>query len=79
MIDSAGRLVFTNWDHLDRDPEAVTDSRNGDPNPPYNEPFTRTLTYRIDEPDLQRRVLNWVRGQRVILSFDPQRPTYELR
>jgi Zn-dependent protease with chaperone function len=34
---------------------------------------------RFDEPDLQRRVLNWVRGQRVILSFDPQRPTYELR
>jgi hypothetical protein len=34
---------------------------------------------RFDEPDLQRRVFNWVRGQRVILSFDPQRPTYELR
>ena len=34
---------------------------------------------RFDEPDLQRRVLNWVRGQRVILSFDPQRPKYELR
>jgi hypothetical protein len=34
---------------------------------------------RFDEPDLQRRVLNWVRGQRVILSFDPQRPNYELR
>src|ERR1700752_4972113 len=34
---------------------------------------------RFDEPDLQRRVLNWTRGQRVILSFDPQRPNYELR
>jgi hypothetical protein len=34
---------------------------------------------RFDEPDLQRRVLNWVRGQRVIHSFDPQRPKYELR
>ena len=34
---------------------------------------------RFDEPDLQRRVLNWIRGQRVILSFDPQRPKYELR
>jgi beta-lactamase regulating signal transducer with metallopeptidase domain len=34
---------------------------------------------RFDEPDLQRRVLSWVRGQRVILSFDPYRPTYELR
>jgi len=33
---------------------------------------------RFDEPDLERRVLNWVRGQRVILSFDPQRPKYEL-
>jgi beta-lactamase regulating signal transducer with metallopeptidase domain len=33
---------------------------------------------RFDEPDLQRRVLNWIRGQRVILSFDPQRPKYEL-
>src|SRR5262245_14400102 len=34
---------------------------------------------RFDEPDLQRRVLNWVRGQRLIPSFDPQRPKYELR
>ena len=34
---------------------------------------------RFDEPDLQRRVQNWIRGQRVLLSFDPQRPTYELR
>ena len=31
---------------------------------------------RFDEPDLQRRVLNWVRGQRVTHSFDPYRPTY---
>jgi hypothetical protein len=43
MVDHAGRLVFTNWDHLDRDPEAVTDSRNGDPAPPYNENFTQTF------------------------------------
>src|SRR5262249_29490221 len=34
---------------------------------------------RFDEPDLERRVLNWIRGQRVILSFDPQRPKYERR
>ena len=34
---------------------------------------------RFDESDLQRRILNWIRGQRVILSFDPQRPKYELR
>jgi hypothetical protein len=37
------------------------------------------LRTRFDEPDLQRRVLNWVRGQRVILSFDPHRPNYEVR
>jgi hypothetical protein len=34
---------------------------------------------RFDEPDLQRRAWNWIRGQRVNLSFDPQRPKYELR
>lgn len=34
---------------------------------------------RFDEPDLQRRVLNWARGQRVTHSFDPQRPKYGLR
>jgi hypothetical protein len=34
---------------------------------------------RFDEPDLQRRVLNWVHGQRVVLSFDPYRPNYEVR
>jgi hypothetical protein len=34
---------------------------------------------RFDEPDLERRVQNWIRGQRVILSFDPHRPKYELR
>jgi Zn-dependent protease with chaperone function len=37
------------------------------------------LPTRFDEPNLQRRVGSWVRGQRVILSFDPQRPNYELR
>jgi hypothetical protein len=51
MIDSAGRLVFTNWDHLDRDPEAVTDSRAGDPNPPYNETFARTFNGSGNYPD----------------------------
>jgi Zn-dependent protease with chaperone function len=34
---------------------------------------------RFDEPDLQRRVQNWIRGQRLILSLNPQRPQYELR
>ena len=34
---------------------------------------------RFDEPDLERRALKWIRGQRLILSFDPQRPKYELR
>jgi hypothetical protein len=31
---------------------------------------------RFDQRDLERRVLNWVRGQRIILSFDSQRPNY---
>jgi beta-lactamase regulating signal transducer with metallopeptidase domain len=34
---------------------------------------------RFGETHLQARVLNWVRGQRVILSFDPHRPDYGLR
>jgi hypothetical protein len=51
MIDSAGRLIFTNWDHLDRDPEAVTDSRDGITTPPYNETFTRTYNGSGNYPD----------------------------
>jgi hypothetical protein len=35
-IDSAGRLIFVNWDHLSRDIEAVTDERDSDPN--FGEP-----------------------------------------
>jgi len=42
MVDSAGRLVFTNWDHLARDSEAVTDSRPPATGAPYNETFTQT-------------------------------------
>jgi Zn-dependent protease with chaperone function len=34
---------------------------------------------RFDEPDLQRRAVKWIRGERLILSRDPQRPKYELR
>ncbi len=34
---------------------------------------------RFDEPDLQRRAVKWIRGERLVLSFDPQRPKYELR
>jgi hypothetical protein len=34
---------------------------------------------RFDEPDLERRVQRWIRGERLILSLDPQRPKYELR
>jgi beta-lactamase regulating signal transducer with metallopeptidase domain len=34
---------------------------------------------RFDEPELQRRAWNWIRGQRVIHSLDPQRTKYELR
>jgi Calx-beta domain len=37
-VDSAGRLIFVNWDHLSRDIEAVTDERDsetayGEPDP----------------------------------------------
>ncbi|MEY2529858.1 MAG: hypothetical protein QOJ05_1948 [Verrucomicrobiota bacterium] len=35
-IDSAGRIIFVNWDHLSRDIEAVTDERDSDPN--FGEP-----------------------------------------
>jgi hypothetical protein len=42
MVDSAGRLIFTSWDHLSRDSEAVTDSRTALTGAPYNETFTQT-------------------------------------
>ncbi len=32
FVDSAGRVIFTNWDHLSRDTQAVTDSRPPDAN-----------------------------------------------
>jgi hypothetical protein len=41
MVDSYGRVVFTNWDHLSRDTQAVTDSRPGDAT--YNETFVQTF------------------------------------
>lgn len=41
-VDSSGRLVFSNWDHLARDTQAVTDSRAGVSAAPYNETFTQT-------------------------------------
>lgn len=40
-IDSAGRVIFTNWDHLSRDSEAVTDSRAGDST--FGETFAQTF------------------------------------
>jgi hypothetical protein len=40
-VDSAGRLIFVNWDHLSRDIEAVTDERDSDPN--YGEPDPNTF------------------------------------
>ena len=40
-IDSAGRVIFVNWDHLSRDIEAVTDERDSDPN--YGEPDPNTF------------------------------------
>lgn len=42
-IDSAGRLIFSNWDHLTRDAEGVTDSRTGIAAAPYNETFPQTF------------------------------------
>ena len=41
FVDSAGRVIFTNWDHLARDTQAVTDSRPGDVN--FNENFAQTF------------------------------------
>jgi hypothetical protein len=40
-VDSAGRLIFTNWDHLSRDIEAVTDERDSDAS--YGEPAPDTF------------------------------------
>ena len=40
FIDSAGRVIFTNWDHLARDTQATTDSRA--PDPLFGETFTQT-------------------------------------
>lgn len=40
FVDSAGRLIFTNWDHLSRDTQGVTDSRP--PDVSLNETFTQT-------------------------------------
>jgi hypothetical protein len=42
-IDSAGRLIFSNWDHLTRDAEGVTDSRVAVTAAPYNENFAQTF------------------------------------
>lgn len=42
-VDSAGRVIFTNWDHLSRDVQAVFDSRDPITTAPYNETFTRTF------------------------------------
>src|SRR4051812_2042451 len=40
-VDSAGRLIFVNWDHLSRDIEAVTDERDSDST--YGEPDPNTF------------------------------------
>jgi len=42
-VDSAGRVIFTNWDHLSRDVQAVFDSRPPITTAPYNETFTQTF------------------------------------
>jgi hypothetical protein len=41
-VDSAGRLIFVNWDHLSRDIEAMTDERDSDPN--FGEPDPNTFS-----------------------------------
>ena len=41
-VDSAGRLIFVNWDHLSRDIEAMTDERDSDPN--FGEPDPDTFS-----------------------------------
>lgn len=40
FVDSAGRVIFTNWDHLSRDTQGVTDSRP--PDTTLGETFTQT-------------------------------------
>lgn len=35
-VDSSGRVIFVNWDHLSRDIEAMTDERDSDPS--FGEP-----------------------------------------
>ena len=43
FVDSAGRVIFTNWDHLSRDTQGVTDSRPPVTAAPYNETFSQTF------------------------------------
>ena len=40
FVDSTGRVIFTNWDHLARDTQATTDSRA--PDATFSETFTQT-------------------------------------
>ena len=42
FVDSYGRLIFINWDHLSRDIEAVTDERDSDT--AYGEPAPGTFS-----------------------------------
>ena len=42
-VDAVGRVIFSSWDHLARDPQAVTDSRTGIVAQPYAETFTQTF------------------------------------
>ena len=50
-IDSGGRVIFTNWDHLTRDSRAFTDSRPPATNAPYNENFTQTFNGSVNFSD----------------------------
>ncbi len=50
-IDSGGRVIFTNWDHLTRDSRAFTDSRAPVTSAPYNENFTQTFNGSVNFSD----------------------------
>ena len=44
FVDSAGRIVFTRWDHLARDPQGVTDRGPG-PGDTFAQTFNGTFNY----------------------------------
>lgn len=51
FVDAAGRVIFTSWDHLSRDSQAVMDARAGNPAAPYNETFAQTFNGSLNFAD----------------------------